>query len=132
MENKRKKTININKSGSTNKTRKIVPTNAIAICSQRFIGIEEKYKKRFKKEVERTYKEMHNSLLHAFRIPFSPSNYTPQSDYYTYINYRWLQDANKKYESKKEIIYSFSFYLCLVLDRFLHSSHSSRCISVVC
>lgn len=101
MENKRKKTRNINKSGSTNKTRKIVPTNAAAICNQRFIGIEDKYKKRFQKKIERTYKEMHNSLLHAFSIPFSPSNYTPQSDYYTYINYRWLQDANKKYESKK-------------------------------
>ena len=97
IENKRKKTRNINKSDSANKTRK----NVHAICSQRFLGIETKFTKRFQKSIDQTYKNVHNSLLHAFSIPFSPSQYTPQSDYYTYVNYRWIQDANKKYQSKK-------------------------------
>ena len=39
-------------------------------------------------------------LIKMFKIPFSPSKYTPRSDYYTYINYQWM--AQKGEEIKKE------------------------------
>ena len=94
--NKTKRHINKTQ-GTFSKTKK----NIGVVCSPRFLGIENKYKKTFKKNIERSYEEMHKILLHAFKIPFSPSKITPQSDYYTYINYRWIQDAAKKYASKK-------------------------------
>jgi putative endopeptidase len=39
-------------------------------------------------------------LVKMFKIPFSPSKYTPRNDYYTYINYQWM--AQKGEEIKKE------------------------------
>jgi hypothetical protein len=46
---------------------------------------------------------MRGTLVRAFKIPFSPSNITPQSDFYTYINYRWIQDSIKKYKSRDTV-----------------------------
>ena len=39
-------------------------------------------------------------LVKMFKTPFTPSKYTPQNDYYTYINYQWM--AKKSEEIKKE------------------------------
>jgi putative endopeptidase len=83
------------------KTRKnVVPKDALALCPQRFVHIEDNYKKKFQNEISKSYKEMHNNLLHAFNIPFSPSAITPQTDFYTWINYRWIKDTVKKYKNK--------------------------------
>lgn len=85
-----------------NKTRKnILPQKSLDLCSQQYLNIEDRYSKKFKKNISKSFKEMHQTLVHAFNIPFSPSNITPQSDFYTYINYRWVQDSIKKYKSKK-------------------------------
>jgi putative endopeptidase len=35
-----------------------------------------------------------------FKTPFTPTKYTPQSDYYTYINYEWLENKNKELKEK--------------------------------
>jgi putative endopeptidase len=84
-----------------NKTRKkLVPKDALALCPQRFVHIEDNYTKKFQNKIARSYKEMQKNLLHAFNIPFSPSAITPQTDFYTWINYRWIKDTVKKYKNK--------------------------------
>ena len=83
-------------------TRKVVlPEKSVSICTQRYKNIEKKYERRFKNQIRRTYIETKRAYLHAFNIPFSPSTITPQSDFYTYINYRWIQDTIKKYASRE-------------------------------
>jgi len=91
-----------NKRAKHNKTRKMqdVPKKSTAVCSQQYSNIEERYVKNFKAERDLSYKPMHAALVRAFKIPFSPSLVTPQSDFYTYINFRWIQDSTKKYQSK--------------------------------
>jgi len=94
-----------NKRIKHNKTKKQqdVPRKSNALCSQQYLNIEERFSTKFKKNILRSYKQMHTALVHAFKIPFSPSNVTPQSDFYTYINYRWIQDSIKKYKSKETL-----------------------------
>ena len=83
------------------KTRKnLTPKDGLALCPQRYIHIEDVYKKKFQKNIARSYKEMQSNLKRAFNIPFSPSSVTPQTDFYTWINYRWIKDTVKKYKSK--------------------------------
>lgn len=92
---------NGNKIKNPCKTRKnVTPKDALALCPQRFIHIEDVYKKKFQNKISRSYKEMQKNLMHAFNIPFSPSSITPQTDFYTWINYRWIKDTVKKYKSK--------------------------------
>lgn len=81
----------------------VLPQKSIALCSQQYLNIEDKYIKKFKKNVSRSYKDMEGTLIRAFKIPFSPSNITPQFDFYTYINYRWIQDSMKKYKSRDTV-----------------------------
>ena len=40
-------------------------------------------------------------LVHMFKTPFTPSKYKPQDDYYTYINYQWLEKTKKQLKNKK-------------------------------
>jgi len=42
-------------------------------------------------------------LVKMFQTPFTPSKYTPRSDFYTYINYKWLEE--KTNELKKQLKY---------------------------
>ena len=39
-------------------------------------------------------------LVQLFNIPFTPSSIKPNDDFYTYINYRWLQNTEKEFDSK--------------------------------
>jgi len=98
------KSVKNNRKNGTRKYMKTqknhIPHDKSAICTQQFTSIEKKYKQKFKSAIARSYKKMNKALLHAFKIPFSPSDFTPQSDFYTYINYRWIQDAVKKYRNK--------------------------------
>ena len=42
------------------------------------------------------------ALMRMFKVPFSPSKITPRNDYYTYINYRWISDQEKRLKTKKQ------------------------------
>jgi predicted metalloendopeptidase len=84
-----------------NKTRKNALTKNEAFCMQRYKNVESRYADKHKDQISKGYKEMHHRLVKDFKIPFSPSTITPQNDFYSYINYRWIQQTVKKYKSKK-------------------------------
>jgi putative endopeptidase len=44
------------------------------------------------KKIQNVEKE----LIKKFKTPFTPSKIQPNNDYYTYINYRWLEDTRVK------------------------------------
>jgi len=46
-------------------------------------------------------KDYQQSLIKTFKTPFAPSKVTPRSDYYTYINYTWIQDVTEKLLKKQ-------------------------------
>jgi len=70
-------------------------------CPQPYLNIEKNYDKLFKNQNTKDYMKINKLLLRKLKIPFSPSTITPQSDFYSYINYRWLEETGKKYGSKK-------------------------------
>jgi predicted metalloendopeptidase len=39
-------------------------------------------------------------LVQLFNVPFTPSSIKPNDDFYTYINYRWLQNTEKEFDSR--------------------------------
>ena len=91
-----------NKKGTImNKTKKNMSPNNEDFFMQRYKNIEIRHADKYKNQDIKNYKEEHHQLVKAFKIPFSPSSITPQNDFYSYINYRWLQDTVKKYKSKK-------------------------------
>lgn len=57
---------------------------------------------------EKTFKnkksliQIENELSKMFLIPFSPKKIKPVDDYYTYINYEWLNNVEKKQLLKKK------------------------------
>ena len=64
----------------------------------------------FEKDFERTFKHnlktennnIERSLVKLFKTPFTPAKYTPKNDYYTYINYQWIEDKTKELEKKNK------------------------------
>ena len=44
------------------------------------------------KKKNRNYKDF---LIKEFKTPYAPSKYTPRSDFYTYINYVWVDEKTK-------------------------------------
>jgi putative endopeptidase len=57
------------------------------------------------KVVEINDQDYQKSLIKAFKTPFAPTKVTPRSDFYTYINYTWIQDVTKKL-SKNQKFYT--------------------------
>ena len=45
-------------------------------------------------------------LINMVKTPYAPSKYTPQSDFYSYINYSWLSEQDKKAKSESKKFYS--------------------------
>ena len=91
-----------NKNTKTKKL-KFKETAITSDCTKRYSNIEKRYQSIFKKDrdTKKLYNKHQKILQHAFRIPFAPSKITPQSDFYTYINYRWIQKTEKEYSNKK-------------------------------
>jgi putative endopeptidase len=58
-----------------------------ALCHS-FKPFESEYEKTHKKSLKDS--DVEKTLITMFKTPFSPSKITPQNDFYTYINYRWL------------------------------------------
>jgi putative endopeptidase len=64
--------------------------------------------KSFEKELEKDLKEkglwkdnvnVEKELIKMFKTPFTPSKYTPRNDYYTYINYQWIDKKSNELKS---------------------------------
>jgi hypothetical protein len=64
-----------------------------------FSTFEEEYEKTLNKNLIKANKDVEKELIKMFSIPFTPGHIRPQDDYYTYINYQWLE---KKHEELKK------------------------------
>ena len=68
-----------------------------------FNQFEEEYEKTFTKSLKEENRNIEHELIKMFKTPFTPSKYKPQNDYYTYINYQWLETKTK--ELKEQLKY---------------------------
>lgn len=80
----------------TNGTKKCRPsqTQLREYCREHantFNRFEEDFEKGLKGNLINENANVERELIKMFKTPFTPSKYTPQDDYYTYINYKWLE-----------------------------------------
>lgn len=66
-----------------------------------FNRFEEDYEKDFKHSLKTEDSNIERKLVKMFNTPFSPTKYKPSQDYYTYINYQWIEQQSE--EIKKDI-----------------------------
>ena len=75
------------------------------ICKNKTSSIES-FEKDFEKGLGQNLTKENNiiqrELIRLFKVPFSPSKYTPRNDYYTYINYEWITDQTKQLQNTKK------------------------------
>jgi putative endopeptidase len=64
-----------------------------------FNQFEDEFEKNFKKGLKQENANIERELVKMFKIPFTPSKYTPRNDYYTYINYQWISKKSKELKS---------------------------------
>lgn len=88
-----------------NTTKKYRPRqNELRIlCRQHantFNQFEEKYEKSFKEGLKKHHEDVEKGLIKLFKTPFTPTKYKPQNDYYTYINYEWIDQQTKQLKTK--------------------------------
>jgi putative endopeptidase len=69
------------------------------VCKNKTSSIEA-FEKNFEKGLGQNLTKENNiiqrELIHLFKVPFTPSKYTPRNDYYTYINYEWITKQTKE------------------------------------
>ena len=65
-----------------------------------FNRFEEQYELNFKDNLKKHFKDTERELVKLFKTPFTPTEYRPQDDYYTYINYEWLENKTKELKGK--------------------------------
>jgi len=83
-----------NKIGN-NLTKKCKPTK---IHTTTFNSFEKNYEAKFNIKTQKHETDLENVLIKLFKTPFTPTKYTAQSDYYTYINYQWINEQSKEAE----------------------------------
>ena len=91
----------INNNNITKKTRYKTKGKELILRSECGVGLkpfEAKYQKEFKnnKMYNISYKKFTDLLISKF----APSSIKPENDYYSYINYKWLQDVDVKKQQK--------------------------------
>jgi hypothetical protein len=64
-------------------------------------SFEKEYEKELKEKGIET-KDIENELIKMFNTPFSPKTIKPEDDYYSYINYSWLEEKSKKLKKEKK------------------------------
>ena len=83
---------------ATKKTREA--NNKLDIlCQSRansFNAFEEKYEETFKDELKNSDVNIEKALVDLFKTPFTPAEYKSKDDYYTYINYKWINNQTEK------------------------------------
>ena len=67
-----------------------------------FVSFEDEYENsvKYTSSTMKTYKNTVNELAELIKSHFAPAKYTPQSNFYEYINYGWLQNADKTYHNE--------------------------------
>ena len=95
-----------NKSNSKNNhTKKCIPSQLQLkhYCKEHantFNRFEEEYEKKINST---KYSEnVEKSLIKLFNTPFTPKEYKQKDDYYTYINYSWINEKSELAKKKKK------------------------------
>ena len=101
-----------------------------------FSSFEEEYEKKFKKNLKKHFKDTEKELIQLFKTPFTPKQYRPQDDYYTYINYEWLSKKTKELKGKlKQYVQVDSFRvtqekvyyeLIDIVKEYIHKNNSRK------
>jgi putative endopeptidase len=92
---------------SLNITKKCRPSHSqlTVLCREAantFNQFEEEYEKNFKHNLKKENTNIEAELVKMFKTPFTPSKYTPQDDYYTYINYQWMAKKHKELQKEQK------------------------------
>ena len=128
-----------------NKTKKCRPSRKqLSIyCREHantFNKFEEDFEKTFKESLKKEDSNIEKELVTLFKTPFTPTKFTAQNDYYTYINYQWL--SNKTIELKQKLkhyvqIDSFRviqekvFYEIIdIVKEFIKNNNSKKAIAI--
>jgi putative endopeptidase len=90
-----------------NKTKKCKPTpdELNILCrksANTFNRFEEEYEKSIKGNVAKKTLDFEKELINFFSEPYAPKSITPRSDYYTYINYKWIERQKKLTQKEKK------------------------------
>jgi hypothetical protein len=96
-----------NKSRANSKTKKCKMTKQQLelVCKNNthvLESFEKDFEKTFKHNLKTENKNIERSLVKLFKTPFTPAKFTPKNDYYTYINYQWIEDKTKELEKKNK------------------------------
>ena len=65
-------------------------------------SFEKNFEKTFKHGLKTENDNIEKSLVKLFKTPFTPTKYTPKNDYYTYINYTWIEEKTKQIKEKSK------------------------------
>lgn len=90
-----------------NRTKKCKPkADELTILCRKsanvFNSFEEEYEKSIQGNVAKKTIDFEKKLIKYFNQPFAPKDITPRSDYYTYINYKWIQGQKKLSQKEKK------------------------------
>jgi putative endopeptidase len=93
---------------NNSKTKKCKPSQLelTKYCKEHantFAQFENKFESSFKGDLKKENASAASELVKMFKTPFTPSKVTPRNDFYTYINYQWLEE--KTSELKKKLKY---------------------------
>jgi putative endopeptidase len=90
-----------------NRTRKCKPTadELTILCrkaANTFNRFEEEYEKSIAGNVAKKTLDFEKKLIKFFNQPIAPKEFTPRSDFYTFINYKWIQTQKKLSQKEKK------------------------------
>ena len=95
------------KQTTNNKTRKCRISNSqlSVLCrksANTFNQFEKKFEKTMKNDLVKYNRNIEQELIKLFNKPFSPTHIKPPDDYYTYINYQWIEKQTQQIKNRKD------------------------------
>ena len=102
LHNKTKKNRPKNNNSKKNKPKLSEVQKYCHTYANTFSTFEEKYEKTLDKNLIKENRNVEQELIKMFNIPFTPGHIRPQDDYYTYINYQWLEKKHKELKKEKK------------------------------
>jgi putative endopeptidase len=92
------KKINITPKNKTKKC-KLSHSELQVVCrksANTFNQFETEFEKKMKNKLVKYDTNIEKDLIRLFNKPFTPSHITPRNDYYTYINFQWIETQTEK------------------------------------
>jgi hypothetical protein len=104
---KKKSKSNEKREGKNASIEKIIIDNGGVGCVTVKNSFEENFENYFKnKKRDKLKKNANNTigkeLISAFKKPIAPKDINPKDDFYTYVNYDWLKEKEKKHKKMKK------------------------------